>query len=208
MVIGPTFAYGHIPKTGGDAVHAWLALIEGLEVDPVSEARKHHFFWERGVRKDLYVLSIRRLPGWALSYLQELAYHPAAARYYGLPPGGSARPEHAFALRPDDYLLQHQQGGREIGVWLRMEHLFDDVLRFIGDHIRPVTPEFRSRLAAVPTKGRRDYDHDVRAFFTPVQIAGLYARNPVWSAVETRVYGSLYGQESPGGPPEPCRRAV
>jgi hypothetical protein len=198
MVIGPTFAYGHIPKAGGDAVHAWLAQVGGLEVDPLTEARKHDFFGERGVRKDLYVLSIRRLPCWALSYLQELAYHPAAARYYGLPPGDTVHPEHALALRPDDYLRRHQHGGREIGVWLRMEHLFDDVLRFIGEYLGPVTPELRSRLAAIPTKGRRDYDHDVHAFFTPEQIAALYARNPIWSAVETRVYGGLYGRESSG----------
>src|SRR5580704_4091039 len=119
MVIGDTFAYGHIPKTGGDAVHAWLSQIEGLQVDSTEEARKHHFFWHRSIRRNLYVLSIRRLPFWALSYLHELANHPASAQYYGIPPDNTVRPENAFLLRPDDYLTQHQVGGREIGVWLR-----------------------------------------------------------------------------------------
>lgn len=62
MVIGEKFAYGHIPKTGGDAVHAWLSQFKGLQIDPISESRKHHYFWERGIRRDVYALSIRRLP--------------------------------------------------------------------------------------------------------------------------------------------------
>src|SRR6516162_2734582 len=62
MVIGERFAYGHIPKTGGDAVHSWLAQIDGVQVDPLSEARKHQFFWERDIHKDVYILSFRRLP--------------------------------------------------------------------------------------------------------------------------------------------------
>jgi hypothetical protein len=195
MVIGDTFAYGHIPKTGGDAVHAWLAQVGGLHVDPIGEALKHQFFWERDIHKALYVLSIRRLPFWALSYLHELAHHPDSARHYGLPPGDTVRPQHAFALRPDEYLRQHRRGGRQIGVWLRMEFLFDDVLRFVAEHIRPVTGSLRNRLARIPTKGRRAYDHDIEAFFTPVQVAGLYSRNPMWAAVEMKVYGGLYGQE-------------
>jgi hypothetical protein len=194
MVIGETFAYGHIPKTGGDAVHAWLSQLGGLQVDPVSEARKHHYFWERGIRRDLYVLSIRRLPFWALSYLHELTLHPASARQYGIPPDDALRPEHAFRLRPDEYLFQHQAGGRKIGVWLRMEHLFDDVLQFIGQHVRPLTPALRERLGRAPTKGQRTYNHDVNAFFSADQIAALYARFPAWSAIERMVYGGLYGQ--------------
>jgi hypothetical protein len=207
MVIGETFAYGHIPKTGGDAVHAWLALIDGLKVDPISEARKHHFFEERGIVKPLYVLSIRRLPFWTLSYLHELAIHPNSARYYGLTPGDTVHPECAFALRPDDYLRRHMVGGREIGVWLRMEHLFDDVLGFIGRHVRPMTPQLRLKLEAVPTKGKRNYNHDIDNFFTPAQITGLYARFPLWAAVETKVYGGIFGDSS-AERPQPRRLAA
>jgi hypothetical protein len=207
MIIGETFAIGHIPKTGGDAIHAWLAQIDGVQVDPVTEARKHDYFWQRGVRKATYALSIRRLPFWALSYLHELAFHPPAARHYGIPPGDTVRPEHAFALRPDEYLRQHRLGGREIGVWLRMEHLFDDVLRFISEYVQPITPLLRDRLSAVPTKGQRGYNHNVHAHFTPGQIARLYARNPDWAAVEAKVYGSLYGCDALGGQPEPSRMA-
>jgi hypothetical protein len=192
MIIGETFAYGHIPKTGGDAVHAWLSRIDGLEIDSVTEARKHEYFWHRGVRRNLYVLSIRRLPFWALSYLHELAGHPKSARNYGIPPDDTVRPEHAFLLRPDEYLCQHQAGGRKIGFWLRMENLFEDVLRFLDFHVEPVTLALRQTLAAVPTKGRRPYDHDIHDFFTRDQISRLYARFPIWTEVERRVYGSLY----------------
>jgi hypothetical protein len=195
MVIGERFAYGHIPKTGGDAVHAWLAQVDGLQVDPTAEAKKHEFFWQRGIRKDLYVLSIRRLPFWALSYLHELTIHPASAKAYGLPPGDTVRPEYAFSLRPDEYLAKHQAGGRPVGVWLRMEHLFDDVVDFIDKHVRPVTPELRRRLEAVPTKGKRNYDHDIYKFFTPAQITALYRKFPVWAGIERRVYGHLFGEQ-------------
>jgi hypothetical protein len=191
MVIGETFAYGHIPKTGGDAVHAWLAAVRGLAVDSPGDPGKHDFFWERGLYRPVYALSIRRLPFWALSYLHELAYHPAAARRYGIPPDDPVRPEHALRLAPDEYLRQHRAGGREVAVWLRMENLFDDVVRFIDRHVRPVTADLRRRLAAVPTKGRRNYDHDVDSFFTRRQIAALYEQSPAWAAVERRVYGGL-----------------
>ena len=207
MVIGETFAYGHIPKTGGDAVHAWLSLIGGLEVDPVGEARKHQFFEDRGVRKDLYVLSIRRLPSWALSYLHELSEHPASARSYGIPPGDTVRPEHAFRLRPDDYLRRHMAGGRTICKWLRMEYLFDDVVEFIGRHIRPVTPQLRERLAAVTTKPGRIYRHNIDSFFTPDQIAALYTKFPLWAAVEAQVYGGLLGKSHLAADPPASRAA-
>jgi hypothetical protein len=209
MVIGDTFAYGHIPKTGGDAVHAWLSQIEGLEVDPINQVRKHECFSTRGVRRSLYVLSIRRLPFWALSLLHELAVHPDVAREYGIPPDNTVRPEYAFLLKADDCLMQYQAFGRQVSVWLRMEHLFDDLLQFINEHIRPVTPEFRRQLLAVRTKGQRSYNHNVDAFFTPDQIAELYATFPIWAAVERKVYGSLYGQDAGFGEKfEPRRKAA
>ncbi len=209
MIIGDTFAYGHIPKTGGDAVHAWLSQIDGLQIDPIVKSLKHDFFWQRAIRRSRYVLSIRRLPFWALSYLQELASHPAAARDYGIPPDDTVRPEYAFLLRPDQYLQQHQAGGRPISVWLRMEHLFDDVIQFIDRHVQPMTPELLQRLSSVPTKGRRNYDHNIHSFFSADQIAELYATFPEWSAIERKVYGSLYGQSTYSGvESEPRRMAA
>jgi hypothetical protein len=206
MVIGDTFAYGHIPKTGGDAVHAWLAQIPGLEVDPICENRKHQYFWHRGVRRDLYVLSIRRLPFWALSLLHELGSHPDVSREYGIPPGDTVHPEYALLLKADECLIQHQAFGRPIGVWLRMENLFDDLVRFIGEHVRPVTPDLLRRLQSVRTKGQRNYNHNVDAFFTADQIAELYAKFPVWTAIEKKVYGSLYVHGASSNDQAPPRR--
>jgi hypothetical protein len=125
-----------------------------------------------------------------------LAVHPDVSRAYGIPPGNTVRPEHALLLKADECLEQYQSFGRTVSVWLRMEHLFDDLVQFINEHIQPVTPELRRRLLAVRTKGQRSYNHDVDAFFTPDQIAQLYAKFPVWAEVEKRVYGNLYGQDA------------
>ncbi len=192
MIIGDKFAYGHIPKTGGDAVRAWFRQLANVHVDSARDPRKHDFFWRRDLSKDVYALSIRRLPSWALSYLHELMIHPAAAREYGLPPGETVRPEHAFALRADQYLLRHQMFGHKVEEWLRMEYLFADVIRFIDRYVEPVTLLLRFRLSNVWTKAARHYDHRVDSFFTSAQIADLYARNPAWTEVEQAVYGSLY----------------
>lgn len=191
IIIGAKFAYGHIPKTGGDAVHQWLSLFPDLLIDSTADPAKHNFFWERNVRRDTYALSIRRLPMWLHSYLHELKYHRHAAEFYGIPPDDTVRAEHAFRLTPDRYLNSHQKDDRVVTEWLRMECLFDDTLAFIDKYIEPVSSELLSRLELVVTKSPREYDHDPFSFFSHAQVVELYERNPVWSDVERKIYGGL-----------------
>ena len=194
MIIGERFAYGHIPKTGGDAVRSWFARIPGHQVDDASNPHKHDFFWERRVSKPIYVLSLRRLPNWALSNLHQMAFHPDVARLHGIDPSCGLQPEHAFLLRPDEFILGHQSGGRTISVWLRMEYLFDDVIRFVDRHVQPMTPEWHLRLQQIPVKGPHQYDHNVDAFIGAEKIRALYDAFPIWTSVERAIYGHLHGE--------------
>ena len=84
MVIGNGFVWAHMPKTGGDAIHALFALLPHLveHADPPIYWKKHEPFSvrEREANIDLTtdrkrILTIRRLPSWMLSYTQHERLH-------------------------------------------------------------------------------------------------------------------------------------
>jgi hypothetical protein len=93
---------------------------------------------------------------------------------------------------PDNRLALYTDSGRfEIGAWLRMEHLAEDFLGFVGG-LTTVSDEKRGRALDLPPVNTHDYDHEVESWFTPEQIALMYERNPVWAQLEKRLYGDLY----------------
>jgi len=193
MIIGRSFAWGHMGKTGGDAVLELFRCVPDLVefAHDVGDPNKHITFSKMGVAdsgKQL-VLNIRRLPSLALSYVNH-AYR------YGLDPtkpkGTVLTPEMACTFPRFEGMLRNQidQGRLHISRWLRMEHLRDDFVAWVSS-IRPLSDVEVERIRSVPTKAPMSYDHDWRRFFSPQQVATLYRVSPLWTSYELQVYGRL-----------------
>jgi SAM-dependent methyltransferase len=193
MVIGERFAWGHLEKTGGDAtVELFLAVPELIRfADPPSSEEKHTLFPSRKaqVREKVLALNIRRLPAWMLSKALHEARYGAYPDYEPLP---MRSPQQMAESTDADRRLSDFTGDQEMGIdrWLRTEFLVDDFLAFISDFIEVSEPKRREirELASVRRGTPLLYDHRVDQWFTREQIRTMYDRNPVWAAVERRLY--------------------
>ena len=197
MVITKNWVYGHLAKTGGDAVHQWCRQLvsEGhldsqAIIDSLNGPAKHDPFVARPTAqgKEKYVLGMRRLPSWTLSFLHEVTRsNRAIMMQYGWQTIEQVlRPESALAAPFADLHLQHiDPDGERVTDWLRSESLLKDFTKFLS-----LTTETAELLQRVPTKTR--HDRDARQFFTRRQIYDLYRLNSRWAAYECMVYGELW----------------
>jgi hypothetical protein len=197
MVIGERFAWGHLQKTGGDATWELFRMFPHLVVfaDPRNTEAKHASFADRpdDVRGKLLAANIRRLPSWTLSWAQH------RARLSQRPDGSPVMmnsPQQMVEVPRADMRLDALIGGGAFPVdrWLRMEHLAEDFADFLAELI-DVTEEDRRRMASFAQVNALEYDHEVANWFTPQQVSRLYENNPVWAAVERRVYGGFVALE-------------
>jgi hypothetical protein len=196
VVIGDRFAWGHLEKTGGDATLQLFEQVPELVrfADPVDAHDKHRSFpaREAEVQGKILALNVRRLPAWILSKAQHAARH---GTYPDYEPWHMASPhEMAQSREPDARLAAFTGDGRfPVDRWLRAEFLADDFLAFVTgfgevsvDQRRAITD-----LARIHGSATQGYDHQIEHWFTAGQVQAMYERNPVWAALERRLYGSL-----------------
>lgn len=190
MVIGRTFAWGHLPKAGGDATLALFRLVPELvlEADESDTNEKHASFADRReqIAGKKLLLNLRRLPSWLLSRAHHQATRGLFPDYVPLP---MESPQQMAESTAGDALLRHFLNESEFSVdhWLRMERLQDDFLSFIGD-LAIVTQPLRQLVYEVGRINALRYDHEPRHWFTPKQIDLMYANNPLWTALESELY--------------------
>jgi hypothetical protein len=190
MIIGERFGWAHLPKTGGTAA-LWM-FRQFPEWAAGHTGSKHSMFAEHEDQIDgkTLVSNIRRLPDWVLSW----SHHRAAKDF---DPNGMLPPMHspwemAEGRRADYWLGVLLDGDRfRVDRWLRMEHLADDFIEFVGEQ-REVTADQRSRIKKIGAVNAVTYDHDVTHWFSPAQVRRMYAQNPRWEAVEREVYGDIF----------------
>jgi hypothetical protein len=193
MVITEHFAWAHMGKTGGDATAAMFAAVPGLvewASSPQSNAKHDPFaLHEAAIAGRLRVMNIRRLPSWILSVAQHRAAHGAWPDYEPQPM--PSVDEMAATIDADGALRRVSDGPRfPIQWWLRQEFLADDVAALL-EHFGQLTESARDAIASVPHVGE-NYDHDLAATFSAEQVQRMYAMNPRWAEVESRVYGGLF----------------
>jgi hypothetical protein len=193
MVIGKTFAWGHLPKTGGDATGAMFRIFPDLVElqDPPDSDEKHALFRDRlnQIRGKRLLLNFRRLPSWALSRAHHVNKRGLAPDYRPLPMDSPQQlAESSF---PDYRLSTYTDDGKlEIERWLRLESLADDFLGFISE-LREVTGDERRQVIELGGVNEGYYDRELSHWFTPDQIRTLYRSNPTWATIEKRLYGNL-----------------
>jgi hypothetical protein len=192
MVIGEKFAWGHLPKTAGNATYGMFRVFPELIVfaDPTNTQAKHASFGEREeqVAGKLLVLNIRRLPAWMLSWSQ----HQVRMGFKNGEPRQMFSPyEMAKRRRGDRTLRQLTNDSRfEVGRWLRQEQLAEDFLEFISAYTE-VSAEQRTEVVELGRRNAFDYDHEVAHWFTDEHVRMMYENNPLWASVEREVYGDL-----------------
>jgi hypothetical protein len=197
MIIGPTFAIGHIPKTGGDALHAWCDALQDrrLDVDSPLSPLKHLSFADRSDchGRQRYVLTLRRLPEWTLSYLQETTFHATEQLRWDFQEAGeSLRPSAALLQPYADIRLAELRKDWTVTDWLIAgDSLLDQLQRFLEQHYRPLTAEEKAAMSGALVKPPRMYNRDVRSWWTRREIEQIYRLNPTWSAIENMIYGGL-----------------
>jgi hypothetical protein len=193
MVIGRQFAWAHLPKTAGDATMAMFQAVPGLVqfADPVDSNDKHMpFFGREGeVAGKLLVMNLRRLPAWALSGAQHKARHGVFPDYR--PTSLESWEEITSRTDADDLLRWMTDHGRfSVQRWLRAEHLQEDVLDFLAE-LGDLDDEVRRAVGSVGRVNEGQYAPGLAREPTPDQLARLYGLNPVWGALERRLYGAL-----------------
>jgi hypothetical protein len=193
MVIGATFAWGHLPKTGGDATAALFRLFPDLVQfeDPTDSDDKHALFRDRPkqIAGKRLILNFRRLPAWVLSRAHQINRRGLAPEYRPMPM--ESPHQLAESSFPDYRLSTFTDDGRlEIDRWLRVETLADDFLAFISE-LREVTDAEREMVSGHAGVNELDYDHELSHWFTAEQIRRLYRNNPVWAGIERSLYAEL-----------------
>jgi hypothetical protein len=195
MIIADTWAYGHIARTGGDAIHVWFEAIRRPDwiIDPLDMPEKHQRLLDRpaALHKQLYAVSFRRLPNWTLSFLHELPSHPSLWDRYGFTRKEEiCRPESALRYPFADEALRLCEGVH-VTHWLRTEHLLADFLRLAEVLIGPLSAEEIARVKAAQTRGPGAYNHNVCHWWSEEEIDRIYALNPHWARIEQEVYKPL-----------------
>jgi hypothetical protein len=194
MVIGERFAWCHMQKTGGDVTLQLFQLLPELilHADPRNTQAKHATLAEREqeVRGKILACNIRRLPAWMLSWDQHHS-QLGSLRPDGRPALMSSPQQMAEVSRGDRLLAHFTDAGRfQVDRWLRTEHIGEDFTAFASE-LTDLTEAHRDSIAAYPQVNVLDYDHELDHWFTPAQVRLMYANNPVWAALEERVYGDL-----------------
>jgi hypothetical protein len=190
MIIGKSFAWGHLGKTGGHTTWELFNLFpEEIEfADPLGNNKQHTPFVERRAEvagKDL-VLNIRQLPAWMLSRHMHQARWGNYPEYEPLPM--TSPYEMALSDAADTRLVQFtDHGNLEIKHWLRTEHLVEDFIAFISHYVE-LTPERRAQILEVGGRNVATYNRRLDHWFSPAHIELMYMSNPHWAAAEARVY--------------------
>lgn len=204
MIVGPDWVWLHVPKCAGTATEYALreafANLPDVVFDPVGPGNPviwHHTVAKRTEQDPSFSAqnkriagNIRRLPFWLLSRAHfEVWRHgnkvaPTRQQLLrGLFPNVSLKGEVVRHISADHQIAHFAD---EVTHWFRTEFLKEDLQSFFDfpEELGAVTPVSRNE-----TKLR--YVNSLDFWFTPDELAGLYDANPLWAAIERKVYGSV-----------------
>jgi hypothetical protein len=201
MIIGDTFLWLHLPKTGGTTMNQIFRqlAIPGIAIDPDGERCKHDSValrqsqgsWRAGGRARF--ITARRLAAWLLSDwkhkrrhcgLPDLAFEPVrCGLYYSLRLGG--------VWVAADWWLRYFEVDATVTA-LRLESLVDD----FNARLLPLLPATTPPLQAPPRLNAAPLQNNAEALFSPQDLAVMRVVNPLWSQWESRLYGAMAAQPS------------
>jgi hypothetical protein len=201
VIVGRQFVWLHFPKTGGHtvaaAIRAAVANDAGVAFDAPDDARWHDCVADRQ-RSDptfevggrVVVSGFRRLPWWLLSRVHyEAARPPHRCASRAMLCRGDYFEHDGRVVRADS--LVARMGPRPADRWVRLEHLADDFVASFEGLLGPRVRRAAKKLRKIVNPSGLDYVKSLDFYFTPQELAGLYAANPAWAAREAEIYGDI-----------------
>jgi hypothetical protein len=214
MIITDKFAWGHIPRTGGDLTMDFFHQISdtiNVRIDRPSKHEKHDPFIKRPneiAGKDL-ILNIRQLPAFMLSWVQMCIGYGVFPAYRRLPmpteeqltnPKVKYGPPYfeqhygPFATIPDRMLKEFTNNWNlSIRYFARLEYILEDVKKILKNYYPKSKSRFDQMVVparALGFKSPLGYDHDVTKYFSEEVIKEFYKNNPRWAEIEKQRYGT------------------
>lgn len=194
LIVGDTFIWLHLPKTGGTSMNRLFRerALPGVSVDPDDTPQKHDSIalresrgpWRAGDRRRF--ITARRLDHWLISdwqhkrrhmNLPELPFEPVrSGLFYSLRLGGT--------WVAADWWLHYFEVDERVTA-LRLNHLQDDLNR----HLLPLLPDGTPPFTSPPRENAKPANTTATSTFTNDDLARIAAVNPRWSAWEQRVHG-------------------
>ena len=201
MIVGAKFIWLHVPKTAGHAVDQALQASIGetrdIHFDPPGQPGWHDSLVDRAGRDPgfavgsrIVIAGFRRLPHWVLSRIH---YEAGRAPYLTASRAMLTRGE--FFQRNGDVSSAEAQllhYGDRIDRWVRSEHLAQDFLAGFEDVLGSrVAAAALRKLRRIVNRSQLNYVRDLSFYFSPKDLADLYAANPRWAELERQLYGDL-----------------
>ena len=212
MIVGPDWIWLHVPKCGGTAVEQVLRKAFRRRRDVVFDrvGRRSPVIWHHSLRRrrefdpdfdpsgKRVIGCIRRLPSWLLSRV-----HFEAERSKLIPTReqflrGEFYESTGYLSKADRMIREFDPP--RVDHWIRVEHMVEDL-----------SESFGLKLRSIPrvNEGKMPFIKDISLWFTPEELRGLYAANPIWAALERQVYGSLpIDDPAPDLTPDPAPKTV
>jgi hypothetical protein len=203
MIIGPDFVWLHFPKCGGTAVEKALHNIyKGRKDIHFDDLNPTNIIWHESINLRLkrdpscnllekkIICCIRRLPHWLLSRVHFEASREkkfVATREMIL--RGQFYEMDGSINNADIYARMYSEP--RVDYWIRTENIKEDLASAFDVKLSLVERNLKS-----VNETAIGYLKDLSFWFTRDEINALYEANPVWAAIEQRVYGSLLGEQN------------
>ena len=192
MIIGSSFVWLHLPKTGGTSTARLFRelSLRDIFVDDDETDSKHDSLSLRqnltgsDIDSKKTFITIRQLPAWLISdwYHKtisiglELPFEPVrSGLFYSLRLGGT--------WVAADYWL-HYFGIEECDSIIRLEHLEDDANRLVHPLLTKGTPKLEFSY-----HNAKQYPRKLGCYFNKADITRIYNNNPCWTNWEYIAYG-------------------